>query len=323
MVLRANRSSCSPRPALAASIFCSISATVRRTPAARTTPSRRTSSPTTSIWSPSSMRVEDLAAHVVDERDAAASQQQRPDVGIGARDGRSGVDDDLDAGRDERLGAHAVHVDVVDDRDVVGTEPLDEVLGPLVELRGALVAHASPVSVGDRRMRSRVGTVAATGASIAGRVPRAKPARGLSSGPSEALSGRRAPRAARGRGPGSPPSRCPRACARSRSRDRVPRRFARPWSRRRSDRLFSTTSCASANAATCARCVTTMTWCVLRELAQAAGPRRAPSRRRCRRRPRRRPASRTVSASPRTPLSASITRESSPPEAIRASGRAG
>ncbi len=35
-----------------------------------------------------------------------------------------------------------------------------------------------------------------------------------------------------------------------------------------SDRLFSTTSCVSAYAATCARCVTTMTWCVLRELAK-------------------------------------------------------
>ena len=57
-------------------------------------------------------------------------------------------------------------------------------------------------------------------------------------------------------------------------------------------RASLTTSCASAKAATCARCVTTITWCVRARAPRADAPPQWRSRRRCPRRPRRRRASR-------------------------------
>src|SRR5262249_61984886 len=48
---------------------------------------------------------------------------------------RRDVDDDAHARFRELFGRDSVDVGVIDDRDVVGGEPLDEVLGAAVELR--------------------------------------------------------------------------------------------------------------------------------------------------------------------------------------------
>ena len=48
-----------------------------------------------------------------------------------------------DAGFDQLLGGDPVDVDVVDDGDVAGPQPLDQVLGPLAEPRRAFDRPAS------------------------------------------------------------------------------------------------------------------------------------------------------------------------------------
>ena len=63
----------------------------------------------------------------------AAATSSGPDVRVAAGDRRRGVDHRADAGLDERLGRDPVEVGVVDDRDLAGREPLDEVLGPAVD----------------------------------------------------------------------------------------------------------------------------------------------------------------------------------------------
>ena len=72
--------------------------TVSRVPEATTTPSSSTSPPLTSIVWPSLTRSNTSSPTRVDERHAAAGEQQRTDVGVGAGDRPGGVDDDLDAG---------------------------------------------------------------------------------------------------------------------------------------------------------------------------------------------------------------------------------
>ncbi len=118
----------------------------------------------------------------------------------------------------------------------------------------------------------------------------------------------------------------PRACATARRRARrrrppprvPPCAPAAPAGFSRST-AFSTTTCVSANAATCARCVTHSTWCRV----PSAGSRR----------PTAAPASPPIpastssntsvgGASESTTRTASIARESSPPDAARARGRA-
>ena len=86
-----------------------------------------------------------------------------------------------------------------------------------------------------------------------------------------------------------------------------------------------TTRCWSANAATCARWVTTSTWRRARASRQAGGRSRGPPDRRRRRRPRRtrRCRPRRPGAVASTTSRPSITRDSSPPEAPLPSGRAG
>ena len=79
--------------------------------------------------------VEELRARGVDQRDAAADEQQRPGVRKAARERLRHVDDDADAGLEQLLGGDAVEVGVVDDRDVVLAEPVDEALRPAVESR--------------------------------------------------------------------------------------------------------------------------------------------------------------------------------------------
>ena len=81
--------------------------------------------------------VEELAARHVDQADAAADEEERAWVRVAARVRRRDVDDDADARLDELLGRDAVEVGVVDDRDVVGVQPADELLRPLAEPRRA------------------------------------------------------------------------------------------------------------------------------------------------------------------------------------------
>ena len=104
------------------------------------------------------------------------------------------------------------------------------------------------------------------------------------------------------------------ALAPSSSARDVGARRGRPRSHALADR-----QCRSARAATCGAWVTTST-CRARPAAPAARRPRRPSRRRRRRRPRRRSASAREPRSASTTFSASMKRDSSPPEAILAIG---
>ena len=102
------------------------------------------------------LAVDDLVEQIgarcrVDEADARAHQLERARVreAAGAR-GRD-VDDGPHAGFDELLGRDAVEIDVVDDREIAGPKPLDEILRPPAEPGGADdLGHCSG-SDGDRR----------------------------------------------------------------------------------------------------------------------------------------------------------------------------
>ena len=76
-------------------------------------------------------------ADVVEQRDAGVDQDLGAEVGIAAGDARRGVDDGGDPAADQRVGADPVDVDVVDDGDVAGAQPLGEVLRAAVEPDGA------------------------------------------------------------------------------------------------------------------------------------------------------------------------------------------
>ena len=77
--------------------------------------------------------VEERRAGGVDEPDARAHELERAGVREPPRRGARDVDDRPDAGLRELLGRDAVDVGVVDDRDVLGAEALDEVLRPPAE----------------------------------------------------------------------------------------------------------------------------------------------------------------------------------------------
>jgi hypothetical protein len=81
--------------------------------------------------------VEEIGARRVDQPHASAHEREWPRVREASGLRRSHVHDDADARLDELLGGHAVEIGVVDDRDVVRRQPLDEVLRPPVELRVA------------------------------------------------------------------------------------------------------------------------------------------------------------------------------------------
>src|SRR5438046_104489 len=84
---------------------------------------------TSGLWTPSSR--ESAPPYT------ACDERERPQVREAPRRRGRDVDDDANAGLDELLGGDAVDVGVVDDRDVVRAEALDEVLRPPVELRVA------------------------------------------------------------------------------------------------------------------------------------------------------------------------------------------
>ena len=69
---------------------------------------------------PSLTAVSTCRADVVDQRDARIDQMPRSEVRVAAGDRRRRVDDRDHAGLDEGDGRGAVHVDVVDDRDLPG-----------------------------------------------------------------------------------------------------------------------------------------------------------------------------------------------------------
>ena len=81
--------------------------------------------------------VEELGSGRVDQRHPSPDQQQRARVREAAGQRVGHVDDDPDAGLQKLLGGHAVEVRVVDDRDVILAEPMDEAFRPTVEPRGA------------------------------------------------------------------------------------------------------------------------------------------------------------------------------------------
>src|SRR5205823_14495758 len=79
---------------------------------------------------------EQLSAGDLDEPYAAAHERQRSRVWKTAGERGGDVDHDAHARLEQLLGRDAVEIGVLDDRDVVGREALDEVLRPPVELRG-------------------------------------------------------------------------------------------------------------------------------------------------------------------------------------------
>jgi hypothetical protein len=81
--------------------------------------------------------VEERGAGGVDQADAAADELERARVREAAALRGRDVDDDAATRLRELLRRDAVEVGVVDDRDVVRGEALDEMLRPPVEPRGA------------------------------------------------------------------------------------------------------------------------------------------------------------------------------------------
>ena len=87
-MLRANRSSCSPRPALAASILLlDLGDAQPGAPGDDHAVAQDLVADDLDLVALVEA-VEDVAADVVDERDAAAREQERADVGVGSRDRR-------------------------------------------------------------------------------------------------------------------------------------------------------------------------------------------------------------------------------------------
>ena len=87
----------------------------------------------------------------VEQRDAGRHQDLGTEVGVAPGDRGRRVDHGGGPARDERLGAHPVEVEVVDDRDVPGTEALGEVLGAPVDAGGtAQPRSGAAVSAGGK-----------------------------------------------------------------------------------------------------------------------------------------------------------------------------
>ena len=189
-----------------------------------------------------------------------ADDDLRAEVRVAAGRRAGGVEHRGGLARDERLGRDAVDVEVVDDGDVPGAQPLGQRLGPGVDAGRA----GGP---GDVRQRGAL-------AQDRSHRPSSSHGRGL-----QELSGMHA------RGLGVLPGEHPRELADPvRRRPPGARRTRSRCRRRRPDPLV-TTRWVSANAATCARWVTTSTW--------------APTARAARRRPT------STAALPPTPASTS------------------
>ena len=199
-VLSANASSASvTRLCWSASARTSVALGRARRPrraASRSATGRR---PRTVSVSPSATCVEQVRARRVDEADARAHELERAGVrkAAGAR-GRD-VDDGPHAGVDELLGRDAVEIDVVDDREVAGPQPLDEILRPPAEPGGAGdLGHArartrSPSGTPRRRAcaRARRGARRPTSSSIpCGSGRRAPSRRGSAASATFAICGR-------------------------------------------------------------------------------------------------------------------------------------
>jgi hypothetical protein len=90
--------------------------------------------------------VEERRPGRVDQAHARADELERPRVRKRPAGGGRDVDDDPHAGLHELLGRDPVEVGVVDDRDVLGPQALDEVFRPPPEARrpGNLAVHARP-----------------------------------------------------------------------------------------------------------------------------------------------------------------------------------
>src|SRR5699024_7029900 len=72
-------------------------------------------------------------AEIVDQHDPGIDQDPRPGVRVAARGGGGDVEHGGRCPLDERLGGDPVDVLVVDDRDLSGLQPFGEVLGALAE----------------------------------------------------------------------------------------------------------------------------------------------------------------------------------------------
>ena len=83
-------------------------------------------------------QLEGVALFDVDQQHPGAGEHQRPGVRVAAVRGRRRVEHGPHAGRDQLLGRDPVDVEVVDDGDVAGREPLDQVLGAAAEPGDAL-----------------------------------------------------------------------------------------------------------------------------------------------------------------------------------------
>src|SRR6185312_3047538 len=251
--------------------------------------------------------VHQLDAHIVEQRDARAHDPDRTSVRVPAGDGLRAVHDRDDALLDQPVGGDAVEVAVVDDRDLARLQARDHVLGAPVDPRHSLDREGLGLlleaqQAGHQRRPRRVG--------------RARPDAPAVSSSSAAW--RRAweespmPASMRDSSP-------TRASPSTVDADATVRSAGPAVAATTCSTVFSTTTWVPANAATCARCVTQRTWC------------REPSV--CSRRPTATPASPPIPASTSSNTSvggasdsttrvASIARESSPPDAARASGRA-
>ena len=308
-VLRANASSASPISRAAplgrgAAPRRVLQVAARR--AARRGPS--TSPPRSSTRSPSLTRVEERVVGQVDERDARLDEQQRPHVRVVA--GRRGA-------------------------AVERRAPTPAAIRSSAETRSRLWWSITAISPGRRRLTSSfVLRPSRTGPATAGRVPGcARPAPSRPSlGPRTRRGGRRCRT-----GAAAPAQAAVQQLARVRALRGARRRSSAP-----SIRTSSPTTCGSASSTTVVQRRLGVRVLVDREVpvgergdlrqvrdAQhlaaarraraAARRRRARSGRRCPRRSRRTRAS-PATPSLATPSSASITRESSPPEAISRSG---
>src|SRR5690606_37249412 len=276
--------------------------------------------PAVDPYAPPLAQPHDVGAEGVDERDARRDQDLGPEVRVPTRDRPRGVEHGRRPPFDEGLGRDAIDVEVVDHGDLAGLEPGREVLGARVDAHGCDDA-AELVRGASGSQDSHLPYRPTPGPHGRGRRPA-----------TDTWQGQR------------PPARVSSsaACVRAASESSWPESM-RASSRTRSGPSTGTTSDSvtvsldpscrattrwrSANAATWARCVTTMT-CADR----ASSASRRPT---------------STAAFPPTPAStssntkvagrtapdpsavaratsrASMMRESSPPEALRPSGRAG
>jgi hypothetical protein len=80
---------------------------------------------------------EETFSRHIDQADSSAHECKRSWIWKAAGLRRSDVDHDAHTGLEERFRRDAIEIRVVDDRNVVGREPLDEILRAAIELRMA------------------------------------------------------------------------------------------------------------------------------------------------------------------------------------------